>query len=669
MIEDHILTFHFKLFIMKNLIVVTLLFCFASPLIAQNKRLIRPEDMYRMKSISSPKLSPDGQWIMYGISKADSAKDRYESKLFMISSDGKENIQLTDERAAGSPAWSPDNRYISFLSKSKVESEPSQLFLMNRKGGEPMQLTHIKGEIFRYKWFEDANRILLEIRDPSMADTAKTKIRKPYEINRFHFKDDADGYLDNRKVHLYVFDVTTKKLDTLTKGDKNENNASISRDGKFITYVSNVTSESDRNANSDIFLMNLTSRKTEQITFYPGPDNNPEFSPDGMYISFNRSTGQGNFTMYELSELHLYSITSKNTTNISSSLDRSIEETSWSPDSKFIYALIEDDRKQHIISFDLQNNKTNLLTDQNGVYSSLEIGEKGEILALYSDVHTPREMYINRGNGFKRLTTFSDEFLTPLKPIFIKGIEAIASDKNKVSGILYLPDSTSRNLPLVLFIHGGPVAQDDYSFDMSRQILAGAGFAVAAVNYRGSSGRGKEYTKTIYADWGNKEVKDILAIANQLIKDGIVDENKLGIGGWSYGGILTNYTIATDTRFKAAVSGAGSSFQFSLYGSDQYINQYEEELGKPWKNPKKWMDLSYPFFKVEQIKTPTLFMASEDDFNVPVIGAEQMYQAFKSTGIPTELIIYPNQHHGIRVPSYIVHRYYKHINWFNQYMK
>ncbi len=654
---------------MRNLITFAILLCLVLQAIAQEKRLIRPEDLFRMKSISSPKLSPDGQWIMYSLSKADSAKDRYESKLYMMSTDGKETIQLTDERSAGSPAWSPDNAYISFLSKSKVEAEPSQLFLMNRKGGEPMQLTHIKGEIFRYKWFEDGKRILLEIRDPNTADTAKTKIRKPYEIDRFHFKDDADGYLDNRKVHLYVFDLHTKKLDTLTRGEKNETNATITRDGQFIAYVSNVTLDPDRNANTDIFLMNVISRKTEQITHYPGSDNNPEFSPDGTHLSFNRSTGQGNFTMYELSELHLYSISSKSITNISSSLDRSIEETSWSPDSKFIYALIEDDRKQNIISFDIQNNKTTWITDQTGVYASLEIGEKGEMLALYSDMHTPREIYFNKGNGFKRLTNISDEFRSPLKPIYVKGIEAISSDKNKVSGILYLPDSTARNLPLILFIHGGPVAQDDYSFDMSRQILAGAGFAVAAVNYRGSSGRGKEYTKSIYGDWGNKEVKDIIAIANQLIKDGVVDANKLGIGGWSYGGILTNYTIATDTRFKAAVSGAGSSFQLSLYGTDQYITQYEEELGKPWKNPKKWMDLSYPFFKVEQIKTPTLFMASEDDFNVPVVGAEQMYQAFKSTGIPTELIIYPNQHHGIRVPSYIIHRHYKHINWFNKYLK
>lgn len=635
---------------------------------AQTARPIRPEDVYRMKSVSSPKLSPDGKWIMYSVSKADSAKDRYESKLYMMSAAGNETIQLTDERSAGSPAWSPDNRYISFLSKGKGENESSQLFLMNRNGGEPMQLTHIKGEIFRYQWFENASKLLLEIRDPNTADTARSKVRRPYEINRFRFKDDVDGYLDNRHVHLYLFDVTSKKLDTLTRGDKNETSASISRDGKFIAYVSNTSEDPDRNANTDIFLMDLSTRVTAQITTYPGQDNNPEFSPDGKMIAFNRSTGQGNFSMYELSQLHLYTLASKTSVNLSPMIDRSIEDACWSPDSKHIYTLVEDDRKQNIVLFTIQTNSSRQITNETGVYGSLNIGTNGEILALYSDPQTPNEIYLSRGDGFKRLTHISKEFLAPLKPIHVQGIDAIAADKNKVSGILYLPDSTSKNLPLVLFLHGGPVAQDQFSFDMSRQVLAGAGFAVAAVNYRGSSGRGKNYTKTIYGDWGNKEVIDIIAIANQLIKDSIADANKLGIGGWSYGGILTNYTIATDIRFKAAVSGAGSSLQLSMYGSDQYINQYEEELGKPWKNPKKWMDLSYPFYKVEQIKTPTMFMASEDDFNVPVIGAEQMYQAFKSTGIPTELVIYPNQHHGVRVPSYIVHRHQKHIDWYRKFM-
>ena len=335
-----------------------------------------------------------------------------------------------------------------------------------------------------------------------------------------------------------------------------------------------------------------------------------------------------------------------------------------------VYALVEDDRAQNIMQINASSGEVKAYTNEMAVYNALDINENGSMVTLYGNTATPNEIYIaSNNNSFQRITHLQDSFLAPLKKVWVKGISAIASDKNKVNGILYLPDSNSKKLPLILFIHGGPVAQDEYSFDITRQIYAAAGYAVAAVNYRGSSGRGANYTKTIYADWGNKEVKDIIGITNELIKQGIADSTKLAIAGWSYGGILTNYTIATDTRFKAAVSGAGSSLMLSFYGTDQYITQYEPELGKPWNNLKKWLDVSYPFFKVKEIKTPTLFMASQADFNVPVVGAEQMYQAFKSEGIPTQLIIYPNQNHGIRVPSYLVHRYNSHLNWFKTYLK
>lgn len=654
----------------KSITLVFFLFFFSAAFTqTTGKRLIRPEDIYRMKSVSNPRISPDGNWVMYQLSQADSVKDRFESKLYMISINGAETIQLTDEKSAAAPDWSPDNKYISFLSKGKAENSPSQIYLMNRRGGEPMQLTNVKGDIARYTWFPDGSKILVEMRDPNTADTAKTKVRKPYEINRYRFKSDADGYLDDRKVHLYLFDLNTKKLDTLTRGNQHQTNASVSHNGNMIVYVSNVTEDPDRNANTDIFLMDLATKQTQQITTFKGSNSGPLFSPDDQYISFSQSTGEGNFTMYDINQLYLYHIPSKKITNLSATVDRSIGNPTWSADSRFIYALVEDDRKQHIVEFDVDRYTNRNLTADAGVYSSMNVNNKGQMVVLYADKDTPNEIYVRKDNGFSRLTKLTDEFLAPLKPVYVKGIETVSSDKNQVSGILYLPDSSAKNLPLVLFIHGGPVGQDEYAFDMSRQILAGAGFAVAAVNYRGSSGRGMAYTRVIYADWGNKEVKDIIAVADYLVRTGVADPGRLGIGGWSYGGILTNYTIATDNRFKAAVSGAGSSLQMSMYGSDQYITQYEEELGKPWKNPKKWTDLSYPFFKVEQIRTPTLFMASEDDFNVPVIGAEQMYQAFKSSGIPTELVIYPNQHHGIRVPSYIVHRYQKHIGWYRKYLR
>ena len=148
-----------------------------------------------------------------------------------------------------------------------------------------------------------------------------------------------------------------------------------------------------------------------------------------------------------------------------------------------------------------------------------------------------------------------------------------------------------------------------------------------------------------------------------------VDANRLGIGGWSYGGILTDYTIATDTRFKAAISGAGSAMQIAMYGADQYIVQYETELGLPWKNPEPWMKVSYPFFHADRITTPTLFMVGERDFNVPAIGSEQMYQALRSLGVETQLVIYSGQFHGISLPSYRKDRLERYLAWYDKYLK
>jgi dipeptidyl aminopeptidase/acylaminoacyl peptidase len=632
---------------------------------------LTPNAVYDISNLSSPLISPEGDWILYSVSKADAQKDKNVSQLYMINKNGTETVSLTEQtKGVGSYQWSPEGKYISFLTAGKEEKEGSQLFLLDRRGGEPIQLTHIKGEIAAYQWFKDGSKILFEIKDPSFADTAKSKVRQPYEIDRYHFKADYEGYLDNRKTHLYTFDVKTKTLDTLTKGANNETDAVVNADGKWVAYASNVSVDFDKNANTDIFLLSLTKdAKPTQLTFYKGTDRRPKFSPDYTKIAFLRSSSEDPFNMYDIQHLGIIDIASKTDKVITKQYDLSIDNIFWSLDGKSIFGTADDDRKQNIIQINASTGAVNAFTNEVGVYNGINMNEKGKMVALFSTPNQPNEVFLNEGAGFKQVTHVQDAFVNSIQKVVVKGFSAIASDNNKVNGILFLPDSNAKKLPLILFIHGGPVAQDEYSFDLTSQIFAAAGYAVANVNYRGSSGRGANYTKSIYGDWGNKEVKDIIGVADYLIKSGVVDENKMAIAGWSYGGILTNYTIATDKRFKAAVSGAGGSLMLSFYGTDQYISQYEPELGKPWENLQKWLDVSYPFFKVKEIKTPTLFMASQADFNVPVVGAEQMYQAFKSVGIPTQLIIYPNQNHGIRVPSYLVHRLNSHLDWFKKYLK
>ena len=666
---------------MKKIFLPAILVLMSTVLWAQIKRPVNPSDFLRYVDISDPQVSPDGKWCAYTVSTVDTSKDETDDDIWMVSWDGKENIQLTNSKEdESSPRFSPDNKYISFLSSRYADDDDkhtddaaTQLWLMNRLGGEAKKITDLKNDIEDYVWSPDGKKILLVLNDIDYSDTSESGNRQPYVITRYHFKQDMQGYLDNRKTHLYLMDVATHKIDTLTSGNYNESDVAWSPDSKKIAFVSNHSQDADRNENDDIFIMDaMKGALPYQLTTWKGEDTDPQWSPDGKSIAYLQSSSDENFTMYGQNILAVIAASGGDPALISASSDKQLYSPRWSKDGKNIIALMEDDREQQVVSFNVSTQQYSKLASGEKVFINAEINQSnGDWLVNMSDPNTPNELYALEANGLRRLTNAADSFLAPLQTIKVEGFKSKSSDGNLVSGILYRPANAPANikLPLIVYIHGGPVSQDDYSYDLQKNILAAGGYAVAAVNYRGSSGRGKDYIRAIYGDWGNKEVKDILGAVDYLVGQGIADSSKMAIAGWSYGGILTDYTIATTTRFKAASSGAGSALQLSMYGVDQYITQYEAELGYPWKNPDKWIQLSYPFFHVDKIKTPTLFMAGQKDFNVPSVGAEQMYQALRSLGVPTELVIYPNQYHGITVPSYKKDRFTRYLDWFGKYLK
>jgi dipeptidyl aminopeptidase/acylaminoacyl peptidase len=636
------------------------------------KRPMSSKDIYRLKTLSDPQVSPDGKWVSYSISSVDTTKDKRNSDLWMVSWDGKETVQLTNTPDAESRArFSPDGKYISFIS-ARQGATKGQIWLMDRRGGEAQKLTDLKTDLEDYVWSPDGKKMALVLRAPDYSDSAKTKVRKPYVLDRYHFKADIRGYLESSPVHLYVFDVATKKLDTLTTGIYDETSPVWSPDGSQLAFVSNRTEDPDRNQNTDIYVIDAKKGATmKQLTTWTGADNNPAWSPDGKQIAYLRSTASGNFLMYDQPVLALINRDGGEPTLLTKTLDRPVRNPTWSKDGQSIGVLVQDDRQTYLSQYNLAGKKLTKLTEGNRSFGNLEAALAGNWLTSLSDPQTPPELYAVENGTPRRLTHVHDEFLAPLELATVEGFTSKSKDGAQVSNLLFRPANAPANkkLPAIMFIHGGPVSQDEYSFDLTRQLLAAGGYAVVAVNYRGSNGRGIDFTKAIYADWGNKEVLDILGATDYLIEKGIADSERLGIGGWSYGGILTNYTIATDTRFKAAASGAGSSLQLTMYGIDQYTNQYENELGAPWKNTDKWLKLSYPFLKADRIKTPTLFMAGEKDFNVPAAGSEQMFQALRSLGIPTQLIIYPGQFHGITTPSYQKDRIDRYLQWFDKYLK
>ncbi|MGH9393890.1 MAG: alpha/beta hydrolase family protein, partial [Terriglobales bacterium] len=293
--------------------------------------------------------------------------------------------------------------------------------------------------------------------------------------------------------------------------------------------------------------------------------------------------------------------------------------------------------------------------------------------ALVGHPDRATEVYALDGGAPRQLSHQNDALFAQLKLGKVVGVESTSSDGTRVGGILTYPVDyvAGSKVPLLLRIHGGPNGQDSLAFNLENQMFAAHCYAVLNVNYRGSSGRGQAYAAAIAADWGHLEVQDLEAGVNKVIAMGVADPNRLGVGGWSYGGILTDYMIASDTRFKAATDGAGTGFTVSFYGQDQYINQYNYEIGPPWK-PEAWaiyQKISYPFLHADRIKTPTIYFGGTLDANVPLTGGEQMYQALKTLGVPTELIVYPNQYHGISRPSFVRDRMQRYLDWYAKYLK
>jgi dipeptidyl aminopeptidase/acylaminoacyl peptidase len=593
----------------------------------------------------------------------------------MVDWDGKNDVQLTyGSESVGDPQWSPNGRYLSFTSSREGKAKGSQVWVLDRRGGEARQLTDVKEDLGGYAWSPDSKTLLLTLRakeEPEPEKGAKPIPPKPIVIDRFHFKEDVEGYLTDKKDHLFLWDIATKKLAKLTKDETfEEGQAEWSPDGKMIAFVSNQSvPDPDRTINSDVFVVEAKAGSVpRKLTAFAGVDEGPlSWSPDGTRIAYRQGTGD-KYSIYEIQQAAVVNVATGKAELAAKGLDNWVGAPVFSADGASLLTTVGEDRVEYVASIAADGSVKRLTAAEGTAFAVTQ--KAGHVALLWTTDAAPPEIYALEDTSLRKLTSHNDEQVAQLHLASTEGISAKTADGNEVHGLLTMPIGykAGTKVPMLLFIHGGPTAQDAHEFDMPRQMFASHGYAVLNVNYRGSTGRGHAYSLAINADWGNKEVTDLMAAVDAAVATGKIDPDKLVVGGWSYGGILTDYTIASTTRFKAASSGAGMGNLIVLYGIDEYILQYENEIGPPWKNPELYIKLSYPFFHADRIKTPTLFMGGDKDFNVPLEGGEQMYQALKSVGTPAELIVYPGQFHGFTRPSFIKDRYVRWMAWYDKYL-
>jgi dipeptidyl aminopeptidase/acylaminoacyl peptidase len=669
------------------------LVCFLSLLNAtaqtSGPRPITVDDQFQIRDVTDAQITADGKWVAYVVATQSLKDDKTDSRIWMIPTTGSEPIPLTAEDVSSEhPRWSPDGKFLAFTSK-RGDNKSSQVYLLNRMGGEGQRLTETVQDVDDFAWSADSKRLVLVLRDPSpdeldeaaaknKSDSGdskeKPKTPHPIVVDRYEYKADEIGYLDRRRAHLYVFDIATKTMTQVTSGDYDDAEPAWSPDGKSLAFSSNRSQpDPDRTYDSNIWVVAADNTDKgahlTQITTNPGSDEHPVWSPDGRSIAYVTQL-EPKLSEYSTHHLAISPAAGGSAKVLTATLDRNVEHPQFSPDGQSIYFMADDDATINVCRISINHGEVARPISGRSIVSSFSVAQTGEIAATLSTTDRPYEIYTVSTGAPQRVSHVNDAWLAQIRLSLPEYVKFKSKDGTMIAGFLYKPLDyiPGKKYPAILRPHGGPTWAYYAEFTDLAQLFAANGYVVLYPNPRGSTGYGQNFCKAIFADWGNKDFQDDMAMVDYAIAQGLVDPDKLGVGGWSYGGISTDFIIGQTTRFKAAISGAGSAEYISMYGHDQYTKDYETELGRPWENHAGWDRLA-PFWKVANITTPALFMGGDIDWNVPILGGEHMYQALKSLNRETELVVYPGEYHGFKTPTHLKDREERYLAWYAHYVK
>jgi dipeptidyl aminopeptidase/acylaminoacyl peptidase len=649
---------------------------------AETPRRVQIDDFFRLGEVGNPRISPDGAWVAYTVKTRDLEEDETYSRIWMAPTAGGEAIALTaEEQTSTHPRWSPDGRYLGFLSGR--DEGKTQVWTLFRQGGEAVQRTNTAQDVSAFEWSPDGTKLVLVLQDPKpseieaheQGDQYEEKTAPPWVIDREQFKVDYVHYLDRRRTHLYVLDLATDETTQITFGDFDDSEPAWSPDGSRIAFVSNRTDSPDTNYNSDIWVVRADTQdqgaELTQVTVNPGPDTSPAWSPNGNWITHVSETDT-EAMLYATRHLAVSAASGGDLTVLTADLDRIVMDPIFSVDGGFIYFLIEDGGEQNLARIPRRGGEIDRLISGTGVVWAFDLGPAGEIAALVTQPKQPAEVFLYAAGSLSQLSFTNREVLEGLLLAEKVKVEFTSADGTRIEGFIVKPPDfeEGKRYPTILDVHGGPQSQYDWGFQWESQLFAANGYLVVHPNPRGSTGYGQEFCKAIWRAWGEPDYEDVMAAVDDAIERGWADPDRLIVTGWSYGGMMTNHVITKTDRFKAAATGASATLYVVNYGHDQYQRWWEQELGFPWEpEAREIYERMSPFNKVANVETPTLILCGEKDWNVPVINSEQLYLALKRLGVPTELVVYPGEGHGNFAPSHQKDVWERYLEWFAKHLE
>ncbi|MEM5533524.1 S9 family peptidase [Pseudoalteromonas arctica] len=672
---------------MKKLLTLSLILGCSNLAYAETNTL-QLQDVFNLEYANQIDITEDGKTVYFVRNRMDIKTDRKVGNIWSVDYKTKQMQPLTSGLHMDySPVLSPDGQRLAFIS---TRDGSSQIYIKWLKTGAMAKISNLTNSPRAVTWSPDSSQLIFSMFVPSATSAPVSLPGKPKDatwaepakfIDDVYYRSDGGGYTQKGFSQLFSIDANGGNAKQLTHDEfDNAGDVSFSNDGKSLYFSANRhTNNQLKPTNSEIYQLELATQNITKVTDRNGPDEQPKVSPDGRYLAYTGYDDKR--TNYENAQLYIRDLKTGNTTSLTPNFDRSVGQIKWSANSKGIYFSYAD-KGQTALAYQPRSGKRKIITTQIGSvalgrpYSGgdFDVSEDGEVAFTLADTQRPADIATIKRGKAQRLTTLNadalgDKALAKVEEIWIKS----SHDELPIQGwIAYPPEfDSSKKYPLILEIHGGPVANYGPHFSAEIQLFAAKGNVVLYMNPRGSDSYGKEFAQTIHHNYPSNDFDDLMTGVDALIAKGFIDESKLFVTGGSGGGVLTAWIVGHTDRFAAAVVAKPVINWISFVLTADFYPFFADYWfpGKPWDHIEHYMKRS-PISYVGNVKTPTMLLTGESDYRTPISETEQFYQALKLQGVDTAMVRIPNASHGITArPSNLMTKVAYIQWWFDKHTK